>query len=112
MVISSGYFCNLASEVAGERQDVSVINFFKMKNFNEFKFKEIIKQYKKIIIYDESTKLGGISPILMTFLNKYNLAINVQILASPDKQTFKYSLERNKILKLLGIYKTDLKRLF
>ena len=48
----------------------------------------------------------------MTFLNKYNIAINVQILASPDKQTFKYSLERNKILKLLGIYKTDLKRLF
>ncbi len=111
LVISSGYFCNLATEVAGERQDISVINFFKMKNFNEFKFKEIIKQFKKIIIYDENTKLGGISPILMAFLNKYNLAINVQILASPDKQTFKYSLERNKILKLLGIYKTDLERL-
>ena len=73
LVISSGYFCNLAYDEAKINSSVSVINFFKLKKFNELKLVKEVKKYKKIIIYDESTISGGITPILTNLFNKYNL---------------------------------------
>ena len=112
LVISSGYFCNLAVEEAKLTSNVSVINLFKLKKFNKKKLINIIKKFKKIIIYDESTVSGGIAPILINLFNKYDIKTKVQILASPDVQLFKYSLERLDILKYLRIYKTNLRKFF
>lgn len=112
LIISSGYFCNLAVEEAKLTSKVSVINLFKLKKFNEKKLIREVNKYKKIIIYDESTISGGISPILISLFNKYDIRIKVQILASPDIQLFKYSLERLDILKHLKIYKSNLRKYF
>ena len=112
LVISSGYFCNLAVEAAELTSNVSVINLFKLKNFNKKKLIREVKKFKKIIIYDESTISGGISPILINLFNKYEIKTKIKILASPDVQLFKYSLKRVDILKYLKIYKSDLKNYF
>ena len=112
LVISSGYFCNLAVEEAKLTSNVSVINLFKLKNFNKTKLIKEVKKFKKIIIYDESTFSGGISPIIINLFNKYDIKTKVQILASPDVQLFKYSLNRLDILKYLKIYKSNLRRFF
>ena len=112
LVISSGYFCNLALEEARNTSNVSVINLFKLKHFNSEKLLKEVKKFKKIIIYDESTISGGISPILINLFNKYNIKTKVKILASPDKQLFKYSLERLEILKFLKLNKSNLKKYF
>ena len=45
-------------------------------------------------------------------LSKYDIKTKVQILASPDVQLFKYSLNRLDILKYLKIYKSNLRRFF
>tara|TARA_Y100001970_G_scaffold294251_1_gene449170 strand:+ start:9528 stop:10436 length:909 start_codon:yes stop_codon:yes gene_type:complete len=111
LIISSGYFCNLANDVAKKEKNLSVINFFKFKNFNEIKFINNIKKYKKIIIYDENTISGGITPIVMKIFNKYNLLKNIKVLASPDEQLFKYSLYREELLKYLKIDKHCLRKL-
>ena len=112
LVISSGYFCNLAIEQAQNQKDVDVLNLFKFKKINEPKLIRIIKEYKKIIIYDESTYSGGFSPIVLNLLNKNRINTELKILASPNKQIFKYSLNRDDLLKYLKISKDDLKKLF
>ena len=112
LIISSGYFCNLAVEEAKLASNVSVVNLFKLKKFNEKKLIKEVRKFKKIIIYDESTISGGISPILINLFNKYDIKTKVQILASPDVQLFKYSLDKLDILKYLKIYKSDLRKYF
>ncbi len=111
LIISSGYFCNLANDIATKEEKLSVINFFKLKNFNEVKLINNLKKYKKIIIYDENTISGGITPILMKLFNKYGLTKKIKVLASPDKQLFKYSVDRETLLKYLKIDKSNLKKL-
>ena len=58
LIISSGYMCNLALNEAKNTNDVSVLNLFKFKNINEKKLLKIIKNYQKLIIYDECTYWG------------------------------------------------------
>ncbi len=111
LIITSGYFCKLSLDVAKSTNDVSVINLFKLKNFNNKKLYNEIKKYENLIIYDESSYSGGITPILLNNFAKYNLNSNLKILTSPDIQLFKYSLDRIQILKHLKIFKTDLVRL-
>jgi transketolase len=111
LIISSGYFSNLANEVAEKRSDTSVVNIFRLKNFNRKKFVKNVKEFKKIIIYDESTISGGITPIILNVLNNLDLKKKVKILASPDKQLFRYSLIRDDILKHLKIDKSYLEKL-
>ncbi len=41
-----------------------------MKNFNEKIFASEIKKFNKILVYDESTYSGGISPIITNFYQK------------------------------------------
>ncbi len=111
LVISSGFLCNLAVEEAKSKKDVDVLNLFKFKNINEKKFIKILKDYKKIIIYDECTLLGGITPIILGYLTKNKLKLNIITLTSPDKQVFKYSLDRYSLLEELKISPKYLRKL-
>ena len=70
LIITSGYFCKLAIEEAENQNDIDVLNLFKFKNINEIKLIKIIKKYKKIIIYDESSYSGGFSVIILSLLKK------------------------------------------
>ncbi len=112
LIISSGYMCNLAVNEAKNNKNVSVLNLFKFKNINEGKLLRIIKNYKKIIIYDECTYWGGFTPIVSSLLIKNKLKINLNILSSPDKQLFKYSQNRDEIHEYLKISPKYLRKLF
>ena len=70
LIITTGYFCFNSLEISEKLKNVSVINFFRMKKFNHKKFLSEVKKYKKILIYDENTFSGGISPIISFFFLK------------------------------------------
>ena len=76
-----------------------------MKKFNEKIFASEIKKFNKILIYDESTYSGGISPIITNFLSKNKILIEIEFLVCPNIQLFRYSNEREKIIEKIGLSK-------
>ncbi len=112
LIITSGFFCKYATELASSNNNnVSVLNLFKFKNFNKKGFIKIIKQYKKIIIYDESSESGGILPIINNSLLKYKVNKKIEILTSPDKQIFNYYQDRDLMISKSGLGKRNLNKL-
>jgi transketolase len=112
LIITSGIFCKYATELASSNNsDVSVLNLFKFKNFNKKGFIKIIKQYKKIIIYDESSESGGILPIINNCLVKNKVNKKIEILTSPDKQIFNYYQDRDLMISKSGLGKKNLNKL-
>lgn len=111
LIITTGYFCKLANDVANNHKGVSVLNFFKYKSFDKKNFLKIIKKYKKIVIYDESSKSGGITTILANFFIEKKIFTDVEVLASKDEQSFLYSQDRDIFLKKMGIYRNKLNKL-
>jgi len=111
LIITSGIFCKQAIEVAALDNGVSVLNLFKFKKFNKKGFIEIINQYKKIIIYDESSESGGIFPIINNCLIKNKINKNIEILTSPDRQIFYYCQNRDLMINKLSLDKESLKKL-
>ena len=103
LIITTGYFCKLAKNVSSRFQNVSVLNLFKFKNFDKKNFLNTVKKYKKIIIYDENSKYGGIVSILSNLFIERKVNLNIKILASKDNQSFFYSQNRNDMLKKLKI---------
>ena len=112
LIISSGYMCNLAINEAKNNKNISVLNLFKFKNINERKLLKFIKNYKKVIIYDECTYWGGFAPIVSGLLIKNKIKINLKILSSPDIQLFMYRQSRDEILDYLKISPQYLSQLF
>jgi len=108
LIITTGYFCKLAKEASSKFQNVSVLNLFRFKNFDKKKFLNTIKKYKKIIIYDENSEYGGISPILSTLFTKKKLKLDIKIIASIDSQSFFYFQKRDEMLQKLKINKEKL----
>ena len=111
LIITTGYFCFNALKISKKFKDVSVINFFRMKKFDSKMFSNEIKKYNKILIYDENTFSGGISPIITNFLFKKNIFKQIEFLVCPDKQLFKYSNNRNKLLEDIGLSKKKLEKI-
>ncbi len=112
LIITSGFFCKYATELASSNnKNVSVLNLFKFKNFNKKGFIKIIKQYKKIIIYDESSESGGILPIINNSFLKYKVNKKIKILTSPDKQIFNYYQDRDLMISKSGLGKRNLNKL-
>jgi len=108
LIITTGYFCFNAIDASKDYKHVSVINFFRMKNFNEKIFASEIKKFNKILVYDESTYSGGISPIITNFLSKKKILIEIEFLVCPNIQLFRYSNERKKIIEKIGLSKKNL----
>lgn len=111
LLITTGIFNKTANELAIKNKDFDVINLFKIKNFNKIKFVNILKKYKKIIVYDENAISGGISPVIQKILIEYNIKSELVFLCSSDKQLFKYSQSRDSILKILGLTKNHLNKI-
>jgi len=111
LIITTGYLCRIANNVSSGFETVSVLNFFRYKNFNKKKFIKIIKEYENIIIYDESSKNGGITPILSNIFIENNLNLKVNIMASKDIQSFFYSQSREENLINLNLTEFKLKKL-
>lgn len=111
LIITTGIFNKTANELAIEKKNIDVLNLFKMKNFNKKKFINVCKKYNEIIIYDESSIDGGITPIIQNLFAKFSLKKVLKYLCSPQRQIFKYSQSREKILSMLKITKNNLARI-
>ena len=108
LIITSGIFCKNAIEVANSGSGISVINLFKLKKFNKSSFLSLIKKYKKIIVYDESSENGGIVPILNKIFIQNRLNHKIYTLTSSDKQIFDYFQDRGLMIKKLKLDKKSL----
>ena len=68
----------------------------------------LIKKYKKIIVYDESSENGGIVPILNKIFIQNRLNHKIYTLTSSDKQIFDYFQDRGLMIKKLKLDKKSL----
>ncbi len=100
LIITSGYFCRLALEATESLDDTSIINIFRFKNFDKKRFVKDINKYSKIYIYDESSKNGGIFPIISQIKN---LKKEFELITVPNEQIFLYYKSREEMLKKLGL---------
>ena len=108
LIISSGKIIEIANQVSESLRECDVINFFRFKKFDKSHFKNTIKKYEKIIIFDENSYSGGISPIINDMLINIRYKGDVKYLTLPDKQIFFYNTERSELLKK---FKLDFKNL-
>lgn len=99
------------NETAEKFKNIDVINLFKLKNFDKKNFIKSLKNYKKIFIFDENSKSGGISSIILNILNANKVKKNPIILSSKDEQSFFYSQDRELNIKNSKISKNDLLRI-
>ena len=74
-------------------------------------FINIIKQYEKIIIYDENSKSGGILPIINKCLLNHKVNKKIKFLTSTDKQIFNYYQDREAMILKQNLGKESLKKL-
>jgi transketolase len=111
LIITTGYFCQIANNVSLDLNYVAVLNLFKFKNFDKKKFLKTVKEYENIIIFDENSKNGGITAILSNIFIENNLNLKIKILASKDIQSFFYYQKRDIFLKKLNLNKTKLKKI-
>ena len=110
LIITTGIICKNALNIAEDCKNISVLNFFKFRNFDEIKLINELKKNKKIIIYDESSANGGVIPIINNFILKKKLKLNIEYMASLDKQIFLYAKDRDILHQKLKIGPADLKR--
>lgn len=103
LIITTGIFCKTANLNANKFKDVSVINLFRFKNYDKQKLLNEIQKYKNIIIYDESSKSGGISPILSKLILRGRVKNKIYFLTSDDNQSFFYTQNRVDYHKKLKI---------
>lgn len=111
LIITTGYFCQIANNVSFDLNTVAVLNLFKFKNFDKKKFLKTVQEYKNIIIFDENSKNGGITAILSNIFIESNLNLKIKILTSKDNQSFLYYKQRDLILDKLELNKKKLKSL-
>lgn len=109
LIITTGYFCQIANNVSLDLNSVAVLNLFKFKNFDKKKFLKTVQEYKNIIIFDENSKNGGITAILSNIFIESNLNLKIKILASKDNQSFLYYMQRDLMLDKLNLNKKKLK---
>jgi transketolase len=111
LIITTGVFNKIANDLAIERENLDVVNLFRIKNFNKKKFANLCSKYKKIIVYDENTTSGGIAPIIKSIYLKFNLKSKIFFLCSPEEQIFRYENTREKMIERLKISKKYLSKI-
>ena len=112
LIVTTGFFSDLAMKSLTNYRNCNFVCMLKLKKFNKKKLSSILKGYKKILVYDENTFYGGISPIINKLVIESNLIKQkIYYLTCPEeKQIFEYSTDRMKILEDLGIGKVGLKK--
>ena len=106
LIITSGYFARIAEKTLDQNNinDTCILDLYNFKKFNESKLVNILKSYRKILLYDENTKSGGFSFIINDIINKNNITYSrLKSLCSPEKQIFIYRQNRDSLLKDLKI---------
>ena len=111
LIITTGYFTKYSLELAKMYKNVSVLNFFRFKNFDKKSLIKEIKKYSNILVYDENTFYGGISSIILKFINDQKVEKKINFLTCQEKsQIFTYFTSREKLLDKLSLGKKNLKK--
>ena len=98
LIISSGYFSHKAFEITKKNKSFDLLDIYKIR-INEKIFLHDIRQYKKVIFYDENTYEGGITPIILRVLLKAKKNFKIYYKLVPSKQIFLYSQSREDLFK-------------
>jgi len=112
LIITTGFFAQLEKKILKTTKKCSLLNLLIIRKFNKKKLASIIKKYQNILIYDENTYFGGISPVINQVIieNKFIDKKIIYLTCPENLQIFKYSNDRMKILKDLNINLNDLKK--
>ncbi len=112
-IISTGSIINLSFEISKklikDKLKPSIYNAHTLKPFDDLRIKKIFKKYKKIIILEDHSQIGGLSNIIkvLAYEFRYNGKINSfslkdQFIKCYSKQSDlldKHGISVNKILK-------------
>ena len=103
-LITYGYLLNNADIIKNNLNgtiDLAIVNARFQKPIDEKMFKNILKKYKNIFIYEEQTYINSLGSYLVNYANELNYQGKIIIFAIPDK----YIKEGSKIetLKSLGL---------
>jgi len=110
-IISSGKMLSTALSVAKElkKSKLGVVDLYKIKPFPE-SIVEIIKKYKTLFCLEEHNEFGGLGSIVLDFVNKKKLKINVIKLSLKQKSIFGYG-SREMLHKNNFISKNQIKKI-
>ena len=103
-LISYGYLLNNANEIKEllkDKIDLAVVNARYQKPIDEKMFKNILKKYKNIFIYEEQTNINSLGSYLVNYANECHYQGNIKVFAIPDKYIKEGS--KTETLKSLGL---------
>ncbi len=87
-IISYGYMLNNAlkiRELLSKNIDLEVVNARYQKPIDEKMFKDILKKYKHIYIYEEQMKDNSLGAYLVNYANEKEYKGSIKVLGIPDK---------------------------
>jgi len=104
VLITYGSLLNKAykiKEKLSKEIDLSIINARYQKPIDETMYKKILKEYKYIFIYEETTSINSLGSYLLNYANENNYRGNIKIFATKDE--FVKQGKREEILKYLEL---------
>ena len=88
VLITYGYLLNNASiikEKLKDNIDLAIVNARYQKPIDENLFKELLKKYNNIFIYEEQTHINSLGSFLVNYANNEKYHGNIKVFAIPDK---------------------------
>jgi len=109
-IISTGHFLQkLYKIIKNQNKKIHLIDFFRLKNFNNKKFLDVIKKYKNIISIEEHSKNFGLGSIISELITDNRLNLNLVRHGLSDEQIFSYG-SRDQLLHQNKLGDTDIKK--
>ena len=87
---------NLQKEI-----DLTIVNARYQKPIDEKMFKSILKEYKNIFIYEETTYINSLGSYLVNYANKEKYKGNIEVFAIKDE--YIKQGKKAEVLKLLEL---------
>lgn len=109
-IITYGDFVNKSIDICNEliknNIDLKIVNARFIKPYDKKMFESIVKENKKIFVYEESMKIGSLGNVLSMDIQKYDTKSKIEIFAVEDM--FLTHGSRNDLLKLTKLDKDSI----
>ena len=109
VLITYGSLLNKAIKIKdnlSKKIELSIINARYQKPIDTKLFDKILKEYKNIFIYEETTYINSLGSYLLTYANEKNYKGNIHIFAIKDE--FVQQGKREEVFKLLELDETSI----
>lgn len=93
---------DVIASLHSEDLKLSYVDLFEIKPLNEKKIIGMISKYKKIVVVEEHSCIGGIGSIICEVMVKYNIYRPLKRISLPDEFCKKYG-DRNWLKKQYGL---------